>query len=207
MKILEKLMNIQSELTCPKSEFNKFGNYYHRNLESIYESLKPLLKKYKCCYTVDNEMVLVGDKIYRKGIARLSCVETGEFHVVSTMTQESIGNKGMSAEQCSGSTASYNDKYLAGKMFCIDDTKDADAINEHDKQKTENKPQPKPSVIAGDDYIFKFGKYHGRSMREVANTDKEGLKSWVIWYNKEGENKIEAKVILATFIKLFGEKK
>ena len=42
LSLRAKLMHIQEELKAPKNLFNKFGNYYYRNAESIQEALKPL---------------------------------------------------------------------------------------------------------------------------------------------------------------------
>lgn len=134
MKSIErKLMLIQSELKCPKTEYNAFGKYYHRNLDSIYEALKPLLLKHSCSYRVNNEIHIFMDQIYRKSIAMLTCIETGEQVTAETFTRESMQHKGMTPEQMSGTTSSYSDKYVASKLFCLDDAKDPDVIEGDDK--------------------------------------------------------------------------
>lgn len=126
MSVHEKLMRIQVGLKAPKSRFNKFGGYHHRALEDIYEGVKPLLLAEKCSLRIDNDIVVIKDILFRKSIATLRCVETNEEVAVTTFTQEGLEKKGMTAEQCSGSTASYSDKYCLNKLFCIDDVKDAD---------------------------------------------------------------------------------
>ena len=41
---MKELLNIQSELKAPKSQYNSFGKYKYRNCEDVLEALKPLLQ-------------------------------------------------------------------------------------------------------------------------------------------------------------------
>lgn len=41
MNIYEKLLHIQQNLKAPKSQYNKFGNFYYRSCEDIQEAVKP----------------------------------------------------------------------------------------------------------------------------------------------------------------------
>lgn len=68
---INKLTLIQSELKAPKEQFNKFGNYAYRNCEDILESLKPLLKKYGCSLTIEDEIFLIGERYYIKATATM----------------------------------------------------------------------------------------------------------------------------------------
>lgn len=126
MGINEKLLLIQTGLRANKSQFNKFGNYSYRSLEDIYEAVKPLLLKSKTVLTINDDLEVFNGVIFRKSTATLTDVETNEKVNVHTYTQESLDRKGMSPEQCSGSVASYGNKYCLNKLFCIDDAKDAD---------------------------------------------------------------------------------
>ena len=45
--VYTKLVEVQSKLKAPKSQFNKFGNYAYRNCEDVLEALKPLLNEVK----------------------------------------------------------------------------------------------------------------------------------------------------------------
>ena len=133
MNIYEKLIAIQNELKSPKSEFNSFGKYNFRSLESILENLKPILLKHKCVIMLKNDLEEFSGRLFRKSTVVFQDCESESNIQVHTYTQESLDKKGMSSEQCSGSTSSYGDKYCLGKLFLIDDTKDADATNTHGK--------------------------------------------------------------------------
>ena len=45
--LVEKLNYIQTNLKVKKEKINSFGGYKYRNLDDIFEALKPLLKETK----------------------------------------------------------------------------------------------------------------------------------------------------------------
>ena len=47
MGINEKLLNAQSKLKVPKSNFNSFGKYKYRSCEDILEAVKPIMQEEK----------------------------------------------------------------------------------------------------------------------------------------------------------------
>lgn len=136
------LVKIQNELKAPKSQFNKFGKYNYRNCEDILEAVKPLLLKYDAQLTVYDELVLVGNRYYIRATASLII---GEHLIDNTaFARESETKKGMDDSQITGTASSYARKYALNGLFLIDDTKDADSMDN-------SKPQPKP-VRAKPDY-------------------------------------------------------
>lgn len=140
MNIYEKLMNIQSELKAPKSQFNSFGNYNYRSCEDILEGLKPIILKHKAAVVVTDEIMQIGGRYYVKAIAKLIDIESGESIEASAYAREEESKKGMDLSQITGSTSSYARKYALNGLFAIDDTKDSDFTNKHeDKPKNEGK--------------------------------------------------------------------
>jgi len=140
--IHQRLSCIQKELKAPKGQENKFGGYKYRSCEDILEAVKPLLQDGEFL-TITDEIVLVGDRYYVKA--------TATFHsgkdAISTqaLARESLEKKGMDSAQITGSTSSYARKYSLNGLLLIDDTKDADATNDHKDHKIEprkNKMQP-----------------------------------------------------------------
>ena len=138
MELKEKLMLIQSELKCPKDQFNSFGKYHYRSTESILEGLKSLLLKYKATLIISDEIVQIGDRYYVKATAELVDAEKEIETIISTgYAREEETKKGMDSSQITGSASSYARKYALNGLFAIDDTKDSDATNTHGKQATE----------------------------------------------------------------------
>ena len=58
-------------------------------------------------------------------------VDDGENVCVKAQAREDENKKGMDGAQLSGATSSYARKYALNGLFCIDDTKDSDATNDH----------------------------------------------------------------------------
>ena len=133
MKIYEKLNQIQTELNVPKEQRNNFGNYNYRSSEDILEGVKPLLEKTKTAITVSDEINLVGDRYYIKATAKLIDIETGESVEAIGFAREEESKKGMDSSQLTGSTSSYARKYALNGLLAIDDNKDADSTNKHEK--------------------------------------------------------------------------
>jgi hypothetical protein len=145
----EKLVKIQNELKAPKNQFNAFGKYKYRNQEDILEAVKPLLYKHGLSLTITDEIHEVGSLIY----VQAEAVITDGENYVSTTAQAGIdpNRKGMDIAQSFGSSSSYARKYALNGLFLIDDTKDADSTNTHDKSDekawlNKNTPQYKKAL-------------------------------------------------------------
>jgi hypothetical protein len=141
MNIYEKLLSIQNELKCNKSQYNSFGKYNYRSLEDIMEAVKPLCYKHKAVLFVEDTIEFVEGRHYVKATATLVNVEKPEEKiVVSSSARESEIKKGMDDSQVTGATSSYARKYTLNGLFDIDDTKDADTDSFKMQQE---KPEPK----------------------------------------------------------------
>ena len=164
---MKKLIAIQSQLKAPKNLVNKHGGYNYRSQEDILEAVKPLLYEYGCTLTITDEIVLLGDhceaqihhvdagndKYGKPTFLKQIIQETGRVYIKATAVftdgeqqvsvngyaREATIKKGMDESQITGSASSYARKYALNGLFLIDDTKDADATNDHDKGKPELK--------------------------------------------------------------------
>ena len=125
----DKLLSIQSELKAPKSQTNNFGHYKYRNCSDILEAVKPLLKKNKATLLISDDIVAVANRIYVKATVTLSDAEKEDSITTTAFAREEDSKKGMDASQVTGASSSYARKYALNGLFCIDDTKDADALN------------------------------------------------------------------------------
>lgn len=129
VKVLEKLLNVQSKLKAPKSQRNDFGKYNYRNCEDILESVKPLLAETKATIILTDKLLLVGERYYIEATARFIDVETGEEVSNNAYAREEEAKKGMDGSQITGSASSYARKYALNGLLDIDDTKDSDTTN------------------------------------------------------------------------------
>jgi len=134
MNVYEKLMQVQTKLRAPKSNYNSFGKYSYRSCEDILEALKPLLAEVGAIVNISDEVKLIGDRFYVEATAMFLDCETGDSVVSRALAQEGDIPKGMSAAQSTGSVSSYARKYALNGLFAIDDNKDDDATNTHNKE-------------------------------------------------------------------------
>ncbi len=143
MKVESKLMSIQQKLKAPKGNYNKFGDYKYRSCEDILEAVKPLLAEQKSVLTISDEIVAVNDRVYVKATATFRDTESEEVVTVSAWAREEESRPKMAEPQCTGSASSYARKYALNGLFCLDDTKDADTMdNSNLKGKTKPEAQP-----------------------------------------------------------------
>lgn len=125
---MKELNTIQSLLKAPKEQYNKFGNYKYRNCEDILEAVKPLLFSQSCTLTISDEIVMIGTRYYVRATATIKNAN-GETETTTAYAREDESKKGMDASQITGSTSSYARKYALNGLFCIDDTKDSDSLD------------------------------------------------------------------------------
>ena len=129
---MKELIAIQSELKAPKNQRNNFGGYQYRSAEDILEAVKPLLKAHNCYLTLSDELVNIGDRYYIKATATI--YSENQQVSVTAYAREEESKKGMDGSQISGASSSYSRKYSLNGLFLIEDTKDSDATNTHDKE-------------------------------------------------------------------------
>lgn len=131
--IQKELLQIQQELKAPKGQFNAFGKYKYRSAEDILESVKPLLAKYECVLILVDTLENIGDRYYVKAVARLLNKDAETIETVAYAREEE-SKKGMDGSQITGASSSYARKYALNGLFAIDDNKDSDSTNTHDKE-------------------------------------------------------------------------
>lgn len=149
--IYAKLLEIQSKLEVPKNQKNTFGNYMYRSAEDILEAVKPLLKDYDCTLTISDRVMNIGTRYYVRATATLTFVQpmviddmgncgfiNPETNTISVnaYAREAETKKGMDESQITGSASSYARKYALNGLFAIDDTKDADGMDNSNRTET-----------------------------------------------------------------------
>jgi len=173
MEKYEKLIRIQTELSCPKNQRNNFANYNFRSCEDILEALKPLAKELKVYLLfVDSiesvnvpfeitettkdiktqketiKHIIAQGRVYIKSIATLYDNDGTIIAQATGLAREEETKKGQDASQLTGATSSYSRKYACNSLFNLDDNKDSDSTNKHGKDKEIEKPFPMPKPIA-----------------------------------------------------------
>ena len=131
MNLKEKLAAIQNDLKVKKSRYNSFGKYHYRAAEDILEALKPFELKYKVTFTVDEDSI--GPMLIMTKAFIHDQESDDAIHATAIVGVEKAG--GMALPQAFGSASSYGKKYALGNLLLIDDTADADATNDHGRNR------------------------------------------------------------------------
>lgn len=129
VSLVGKLIKIQTELKAPKNQFNSFGNYAYRNAEDIVEAAKPLLSELSCALVLSDKIISTLDGDYVEATATLYDGNSVDTLSASASAKHPEEQKGMSPSQITGAASSYARKYALNGLFCIDDTKDADSMD------------------------------------------------------------------------------
>lgn len=131
-----KLLIIQNEIKAPKGQFNSFGKYKYRSCEDILEAVKPVLFKHGFSIILTDDLIEMAGRFYVKATVTIS--DGSEKYSANGYAREEETKKGMDASQITGAASSYARKYALNGLFAIDDTKDADATNNHEDEKPVN---------------------------------------------------------------------
>ena len=182
MSVYLKLMKVQSELKVSRSQFNAFGKYKYRSCEDILEGVKSLLLQHKALIIIRDDIEHIEGRYYVRAIATFIDAETGEKVEVSANAREPESKKGMDESQITGAASSYARKYALNGLLAIDDTKDADATK--DAEKNDNKPtttkpttpkKPEQTKSALSDKQIK----RLYTIAKIANKTEEDVKKWI----------------------------
>jgi len=198
------LHHIQQQIVAPKGQQNKFGGYKYRSCEDIVEAAKRVMPEGATLVLLDDILAVpVSEesreetkdgkekkeyksdaRIYIKATAVLSW--GGQDVRSVAMAREEFHKKGMDASQLTGATSSYARKYALNGLFMIDDTKDADATNQHGKTAEDQKTIDAVggSVRDGVDTEQREQMYN-QALKDIAGCDTEdALKKVVDKINK-----------------------
>ena len=155
MTIYHKLAAIQQEIKCPKNLENTFGGYKYRSAESILESLKPIMAAHKVTLMLNDDIRMVGDRIYVMAEAKMIDLE-GETSVSThAFAREALERPKMDAAQLTGSASSYARKYALNGLLLLDDVKDPDT-NEFARQQQERPKRSKRNEFDFDEFAFRL---------------------------------------------------
>lgn len=179
------MKEIQSKLKAPKGQTNSFGNYRYRSCEDIIEAVKPILAEHDCFLNISDEVVQLGDRFYVKATATIfmytdkSCEAVAEARAYA---REPASKKGMDEAQITGATSSYARKYALNGLLAIDDTKDADSMDNRDHKES---PVNEPGG-----HRFKAGEretIHAQVLACLSIGDEHGLKEILDEYSEPEE--------------------
>lgn len=117
------MLRIQQKLVAPRDK--SAGRYKYRNVEDLYERIKPLLD---APLSVTTDAIELGGQILIKATARYKESESVAFCAVENTP------KNMSIGQAYGAATSYATKYAFCMLFCVDNGEDLDGLKKEEKE-------------------------------------------------------------------------
>lgn len=180
MDFFRRVAAVQGALRAPKGQWNGFGKYAYRSCEDILEAVKPLLTKHGLVLTIGDAVEQVGDRIYIRATATLTDGERSLSN--AALAREPADKKGMDASQVTGMASSYARKYALNGLLCIDDAKDADAMD--NRQGAAQAAAPEATVE--------------RAVAEVAaaSSPQELTACWERWRGAFGQDPVFVKAVM-----------
>jgi len=142
------LASIQIGMVAPKDNYNDFGKYKYRNVDSILQALKPFLKVNNCTILMTDKIEFAEGRVYILATVTLS---NGTDSISTTaLARESLSKKGMDESQITGTASSYARKYALSGLFAIDGSEDADALNNVPDYNQPEPVVPQPQSLTDD---------------------------------------------------------
>lgn len=142
--LFKALIWIQQNLQAPKSEYNSFGKFNYRSLESILAALKPLLAQQHCGIRFADDVVEHGGRTFVRSTL-FFFNDKGESISTTAEAEHSATKTGMDSAQITGAASSYARKYCLNGLFAIDDTKDPDSNAYAYQQQTQEPVKKTPT--------------------------------------------------------------
>ena len=143
----KKISELQTQIKVKKENKNNFGGYNYRSFEDICAIVKQNLNG--LVLFVHDELIHEGDRFYIKATATIT---DGENSITnSSLAREEETKKGMDGAQVTGGASSYARKYALSGLLLLENEKDSDATNQHNKkyantpEKSQNNTQKKAS--------------------------------------------------------------
>ena len=199
MSVFEKLLKVQQDTKCTKSQFNSFGKYKYRSLEDIWAAVKPIAASYGAVLVCTDKPVQIGDRYYIEATATIYDVETGDHLSVNASAREDESKKGMDGSQITGTASSYARKYAMGGLLGLDDVKDADTDSykreiDARSQEPEDIPQTGDREIGirtcimlaekcGKKDVINENGYNGKPWDALSNEEIAKVKVWLAAVN------------------------
>lgn len=140
------LAYIQAKVKAPKKNRNSFGKYNYRNVEDIFEAVKPVLEETGASLSVTDEVRFLEGRFYL--VATASLKVGNETYSAQGWARETDSRTGMDPAQITGACSSYACKYALCALFLIDGSDDFDEMDNRDETRLAPERPAKPAHSA-----------------------------------------------------------
>lgn len=185
---LQRLNLLRNEVSCPKSHYNEFGGYHHRNLEDIFNAIKELSVKYNITILVSDKLISLGDSLIIEATATAyDALGCGAFVNSVGYAKIDVMRKKLDACQLTGVASSYARKYALSALLCLDDVKDSDNLPPLETPRTPSTVEPTDTVSEHKE-IVKTPSVSTTTQHKIPSSLKRTKSEFVLTYN-DGSSK------------------
>lgn len=126
-EIQHAIAKAQRAVVVPKTRYNSFGKFNYRSFEDIVAALKKPCEDAGIAFTMSDEVVQIGERIYVKATVHVFFVDGREGEVSAVAyAREAEHKNGSDDAQVTGMASSYARKYALCGLFAIDGEHDPD---------------------------------------------------------------------------------
>ena len=199
MNIYEKINKIQVELKATKDNRNDFGKYNYRSAEDIYNALKPFLKEDKLILLFDEKIRIENEREILTSTIEIIDVENPVEKITKSIDVIVAKPKnGNDLTQTTGVSISYARKYLMCGAFTIDNEKDNDAINKHEKNNQKQQQAKAKKDLTEEEKV----KIATNLISKMASKYQKTIDDFFKIHEVDNINKLNNKEILSLYSKI-----
>ena len=199
MNIYEKINKIQVELKATKDNRNEFGKYNYRSAEDIYNALKPFLKEDKLILLFDEKIRIENEREILTSTIEIIDVENPVEKITKSIDVIVAKPKnGNDLTQTTGVSISYARKYLMCGAFTIDNEKDNDAINKHEKNNQKQQQAKAKKDLTEEEKV----KIATNLISKMTSKYQKTIDDFFKTHEVDNINKLDNKEILSLYSKI-----
>ena len=137
-----RFSELQARFKSGKDQFNAFGGFAYRNVETMLDIAKPIAHELGIILSFDDEVRFIEGRFYLRAIAYARDVESGDYLSATAYAREADHKTKTDDAQLTGMCSSYARKYALSSLLAVGSEKDADSVD----NTQESVPKPKQDV-------------------------------------------------------------
>lgn len=143
---LERFAELQMRFKASKDQYNAFGKYRFRNVESMLDKAKPIARELGIILLFNDAIVHEGERYFVRATATAyDALDKSTLPLSATAyAREVESKKGADPAQITGMCSSYARKYALSALLAVGSEDDADSMD--NRETVQEEPLPDPEI-------------------------------------------------------------
>jgi len=144
---LERFAELQMRFKASKDQYNAFGKYMYRNVESMLDKAKPIARELGIILLFNDSIVHEGERYFVRATATAyDALDKNTLPLSATAyAREVESKKGADPAQITGMCSSYARKYALSALLAVGSEDDADSMDNREDS-TPEEPRTAPET-------------------------------------------------------------